>query len=109
VGKITFAFGFQTQLGYVEPMTKVSTRKKAAVAPTPNERAAAQIRAYMAARRLTAVELAAAIEMPRSTASRRLVGQGSFDLDQMVLIAGWLKVPLADIIDPPHSLVFIAK
>jgi transcriptional regulator with XRE-family HTH domain len=90
-------------------MTRVSRRKKAPAGPTPNERASAQIRAYMAARRLTSVELATITGLSQSTASRRMLGHGSFDLNQMVAIAAWLRVPLAELVDPANGYALISK
>lgn len=67
---------------------------------TLNERAAAQIRALMAARRKTSAELGDALGISQSAASRRMLGDGTFTLDQIQDAADWLGVPITDIIVP---------
>jgi transcriptional regulator with XRE-family HTH domain len=63
-------------------------------------RTAAQIRALMAARRLTGRDLGAVLELSPAAISRRLYGDGSFSLDEVEVTAEWLGVPLTDIIAP---------
>lgn len=67
---------------------------------TLDERVAAQIRALMAARRLTSAELGEALGISQSSASRRMVGEGTFTLNEIQAAADWLGVPITDIIIP---------
>lgn len=77
----------------------------------PNQRAAAQIRAFMAARRKTSADLAAVLGISVQTLNRRLQGDpaSSFDLDEIDVIAGWLGVPIAHIIDPAPGLSYTPR
>lgn len=67
---------------------------------TANERVAAQIRAYMAARKKRSTELAKLLHITTDTANRRLTGAGPFDFNDVEKIARWLNVPVAHIVDP---------
>jgi transcriptional regulator with XRE-family HTH domain len=72
---------------------------------TLNGKAAAQIRALMAARRRTSAELAEVLGMSQSAASRKLNGESRpFNLDQIQAVADWLDVPITDIITPVPGL-----
>lgn len=67
---------------------------------TANERVAAQIRAYMAARKKRTTELAELLNITTDTANRRVQGAGPFDFNDVEKIATWLGVPVAHIVDP---------
>lgn len=77
---------------------------------SPNQRAAAQIRAFMAARKRTGAELAVLLGISAQTMNRRLAGESasSFNLDEIQVIADWLGVPIAHIIDPVPGLSYTA-
>jgi transcriptional regulator with XRE-family HTH domain len=82
-----------------QPVTS-SVTQDATGGTTLNERAAAQIRALMAARRKTSAELGDALGISQSAASRRMLGDGTFTLNQIQATAEWLGVPITDIIIP---------
>lgn len=67
-------------------------------APTLNEATAAIIRGKMAERKLTTVSLAAALGISRQSAGRKLGGKTAITLDELALIAHWLKVSPAEIV-----------
>jgi transcriptional regulator with XRE-family HTH domain len=71
---------------------------------TLNGRAAAQIRALMAARRRTSAGLGELLGISQSHASRKLNGEGTLTLDQVQAVAEWLDVPITDIITPVPGL-----
>jgi transcriptional regulator with XRE-family HTH domain len=71
---------------------------------TLNDRAAAQIRALMAARRKTSAELGDVLGISQSSASRRMLGEGTFTLNQLETTARWLGVPIADIVSPAPGI-----
>lgn len=73
---------------------------------TLDERVAAQIRALMAARRLTSADLGAALDISQSSASRRMVGEGTFTLNEIQATAEWLGVPITDIITPVPGISY---
>lgn len=77
---------------------------------SPNQRAAAQIRAFMAARKKTSGDLAAKLGMSAQTVNRRLSGDPAspFNLDEIQLIADWLAVPITHIVDPVPGLSYTA-
>lgn len=69
-----------------------------------NERVAAQIRAFMAARKKRSAELAQLLNITPYTANRRVQGDGApFDFNDVEAIAGWLGVPVAHIVDPGNT------
>lgn len=70
------------------------------------DRVAAQIRALMAARRLTSAELGKALGISQSSASRRMVGDGTFNLDEIQATADWLGVSITDIITPVPGIAY---
>jgi transcriptional regulator with XRE-family HTH domain len=82
-----------------QPVTS-SVTKDATGGATLNERVAAQIRALMAARRKTSADLGEALGISQSSASRRMLGDGLFTLNQIQETADWLGVPITDIITP---------
>lgn len=86
-------------------VTKIVTGEQ-----SPNQRAAAQIRAYMAARKRTSADLAVKLGISTQTVNRRLAGDAasSFDLDEIEKIADWLGVPIAHIVDPVPGLSYTA-
>jgi transcriptional regulator with XRE-family HTH domain len=67
---------------------------------TANQRVAAQIRAFMAARKKRNSELAELLRITPYTANRKVQGEGAFDLNDIELIAAWLQVPVAHLVDP---------
>jgi transcriptional regulator with XRE-family HTH domain len=67
---------------------------------TANERVAAQIRAFMAARKKRSSELAELLHITADTANRRVQGAGPFDFNDVEKIAAWLNVPVSHIVDP---------
>ena len=66
----------------------------------PSTRAAQEIRALMAARRLTSTDLGKHLGVSRSTASRTINGLTTLDLDRISHIAEWLEVDPARITNP---------
>lgn len=75
---------------------------------SPNQRAAAQIRAFMAARRRTSADLAVKLGVSAPTVNKKLHGDAAspFNLDEIQVIADWLGVPIAHIIDPVQGLSY---
>lgn len=67
---------------------------------TANTRAAAEIRGLMAASRKTSKDLALALGISQSSASRRMNGQTILELNEVETIANWLEVPVMRIIAP---------
>lgn len=59
------------------------------------EGVAAEVRAEMARQRKTGVELASVLDLSQQSASRRLTGESGLDVDELAMIADWLKVPVA--------------
>jgi len=57
--------------------------------------AAGQLRAELARQRKSSSELAEALHLSQSAASRRLTGEISMDLDELSIIAAWLQVPVS--------------
>lgn len=62
---------------------------------------AEEIRALMARRRLSGVQLAAQIDKSQGYLSRRLNGVQPFDVDDLEAIAGVLGVPVSALLRPP--------
>jgi transcriptional regulator with XRE-family HTH domain len=91
-------------MGMTQPVTTPVTQGVTGGSTTLNDRVAAQIRALMAARRRTSGELGQALGISQSAASRRMVGDGTFTLDQIQQAADWLGVPITDIITPVPGL-----
>lgn len=87
-------------------VNKVNRQPGMIVTYTPNERAAAQIRGYMAARKKHAYELAAELEVSTYTANRRMQGIGDFTLDEIEKVAKWLGVPIMHIVDPSPDVKY---
>jgi DNA-binding Xre family transcriptional regulator len=83
-----------------QPVTSPASLQATGGKTQLDERVAAQIRALMAARRLTSMDLAAALGISQSAASRRMVGDGTFTLNEIQVAAEWLCVPITDIITP---------
>jgi transcriptional regulator with XRE-family HTH domain len=94
-------------MGMTQPVTAPSTVQGANGGHTLNERAAAQIRALMAARKRTSGELATALGLSQSAASRRMHGDGTFTLDEIQATADWLEVPITDIITPVPGISYV--
>jgi transcriptional regulator with XRE-family HTH domain len=63
---------------------------------------AEEIRALMARRRLSGVQLAARIDKSQGYLSRRLNGVQPFDVDDLEAIAGVLGVPVSALLRPPE-------
>lgn len=90
-----------------QPVTAPVTPTGALGGSTLNERVAAQIRALMAARKKTSSELGAELGISQSAASRRMHGDGSFNLDEVQAVADWLQVPITDIITPVPGISYV--
>ena len=58
------------------------------------ERAAGALRAEMARQKKTSVDLAHALNISQSSASRRMNGAGAIDLDEVQRWSDWLGVPV---------------
>ncbi len=67
---------------------------------TPSGKAARAIRAILADRRMSIEALADGTGLSLSTLKRRLLGHSSFTIDELVVIAGYLKVSLLDVLTP---------
>lgn len=61
---------------------------------TTTARVAANVRAEVARRGMSARKLALALDVPASTLSRRLNGTVPFDVDELAAVAAVLAVPL---------------
>lgn len=55
---------------------------------------AAELRAEMARQRKSTTELASALNISQSSASRRFSGEQAMSLDEINAVAIWLKVPV---------------
>lgn len=66
---------------------------------TPSLAAAANVRAEVARRNITQVQIAAALGLPQSGVSRRMKGTVPFSLDELSAMAALLDVPLSDLLD----------
>lgn len=66
--------------------------------PDTTERTAAAVRAELAKRKLNGKKLAEALGWPRTTTWRRLNGSVPFSLDELVTVANFLAVPVADLL-----------
>ena len=75
---------------------------------TPNNRAAQEIRALMAAKKKNISDLAGHLDISRSSASRRINGLAALDLNEISVIAEWLGVPYGRIVNPPQELAYSA-
>lgn len=62
------------------------------------QRVAGALRAEMARQRKTGLDLARLLNCSQSSASRRMVGEKSLDLDELGLVAEWLDVPLTTLL-----------
>ena len=67
---------------------------------TANERTAAFIRGKMAEQRKTATDLAEQLGLSRQAAGRRIGGGVALALDDLETIAGWLKIPIRELVQP---------
>lgn len=65
---------------------------------------AGEIRAEMARQKRTGVELAAVLHCSQQSASRRVAGAQTIDLDELPLIAEWLGVSVMDLLVPGRAL-----
>lgn len=63
----------------------------------------AEVRSWIARRRMTAGEVAAAIHLTPTALSRRLTGKIAFDIDDLVALARVLGCDIADFL-PEHEL-----
>lgn len=61
--------------------------------------AAGVIRAEMARRRLTSTDLASALNCSQSSASRRMTGEVGLSLDEVAVIAEWLGIVPAALLE----------
>lgn len=69
---------------------------------TASALAAANVRAEMARRSISQTQLAQAIGINQSGLSKRLRGLVPFDVDEMAAVAGFLDVPLAELLPQPE-------
>lgn len=67
---------------------------------TPSGKAARAIRAILADRRQSIEALAAGTGLSLSTLKRRLLTHSPFTIDELVVIAGYFEVQLADVLTP---------
>lgn len=58
---------------------------------------AGNLRAEMARHRKTSLDLANVLNVSQSSASRRMTGEKSLDLDEVEVIAEWLNIPVSPI------------
>ncbi|WP_420107788.1 helix-turn-helix transcriptional regulator [Kocuria marina] len=65
-----------------------------------NEKIAEEVRAWMARRRRSQSDLARHLGVARSAISVRMNGARDFSLAELVEIASWLEITLADLIGP---------
>jgi lambda repressor-like predicted transcriptional regulator len=75
-------------------MSEIATTARRAL----RERAAEEIRALLARRRISAAELARRTGLKQSTLARRMTGETAFDLDDLELIAATLGVDVQELI-----------
>ena len=68
---------------------------------TAAERVATEIRGLMGAKKLTIPDLAKKLNVARTTAVRRLDGDGLLTINELEDIAEWLDVPIMRLIAPP--------
>lgn len=61
------------------------------------EHVVGEVRAHMARKRLTGVELAECLNVSQQSASDRLTGKVRMSLDETYLVAQWLEVDVADL------------
>lgn len=62
-----------------------------------------ELRAHMARKKKTGVELAAVLQISQQAASRRMTGEVTLDLDELVKVADWLDVDFLDLL--PASIL----
>lgn len=67
---------------------------------TPSGKAARAIRAILADRRQSIEALAAGTGLSLSTLKRRLLTRSPFTIDELVVIASFFEVQLADVLTP---------
>lgn len=65
---------------------------------TPSEAVAAEIRAELARRRIPQARLAALLGVSQVSVSRRLSGETPFDLNELVKVADFLGIDVADLL-----------
>ncbi|WP_172193577.1 helix-turn-helix domain-containing protein [Actinomyces faecalis] len=61
--------------------------------------AAGRLRAEMAFRRRSSSDLASALGLSQSSASRRMTGEVSMDLDEIETVVKWLDIPVQRLIE----------
>lgn len=61
---------------------------------TPSQRLASTLRGLLAERRLKATDLATALDISNSAASRRLSGEHDFRINEIEALATWLDIPV---------------
>jgi transcriptional regulator with XRE-family HTH domain len=67
---------------------------------TPSVVLAEEIRALLARRRVSQVDLAARFGTSQTYWSRRIVGRVPFGIDDLAALAGYLEVPIAELVAP---------
>jgi transcriptional regulator with XRE-family HTH domain len=71
------------------------------MADTYTEIVIAEVRAEMARQRRGQVELATALGWSQAALSRRLTGSVAFSTDELAQVAGFLGVPISQLVTPP--------
>lgn len=89
-----------TQDTYPEAEPQAGATTGTLPAETATQRAAAEIRAVMGARRLNAVDLRPVLGLSRTAVTRRFNGDVDLTIDELEAIAAWLDVPLTRFIVP---------
>lgn len=73
---------------------------------TAAQRAAAEIRGLMGARKLGPADLAPILGLSPSTAARRFNGEITLNINELEAVASWLDVPITRIIAPADGAPF---
>lgn len=55
--------------------------------------------------RKTSIDLAKALGISQSSASRRMTGETGLDLDELEAVAAWLNVPISSFLGTPEATV----
>lgn len=77
-------------------------------APSLAERVAMNVRAELAARRMTSADLAGRLSIGPRAAARRLSGEIDFTLNEAEAVADWLGVPMSALMAPRQSPMAVA-
>lgn len=71
---------------------------------TTAQRVAGALRAEMARQRKTGLDLAQLLNCSQSSASRRMTGEVTLDLDEVGAISEWLDIPIATLLGTPDRV-----